>query len=215
MTASLTNLALNFALNLAIVFVIVRFIYYPRQRDRDYVFTFFAFNTIIFFVMGLLNNTELSIGVGFGLFAIFSILRYRTDTVPIHEMTYLFVLIALAVVNALLLHAESYVEFLVINTAVIVILYVLEKEWGFHYELRKSITYERIDMIRPENRDLLIADLQERTGLPISRLEIGRIDFLRDSADIQVYYDPRALRPDPLRLINSASGVTENQPIDS
>ncbi len=190
---SLIDLGVSFALNLAVVIVIIRFIYYPQQRDKDYVFTFVAFSTIIFFVIGLMNNTELGIGVGFGLFAIFSILRYRTDTVPIREMTYLFVLIALAVVNSLLFQWQAYVQFALVNVAVIAILYVLERGWGFHYMTRKVITYERIDLIRPENEALLLADLQGRTGLPIERVEIGKINFLRDSAEIVVYYDPRAL----------------------
>lgn len=190
---SLIDLGVSFALNLAVVIVIIRFIYYPQQRDKDYVFTFVAFSTIIFFVIGLMNHTELGIGVGFGLFAIFSILRYRTDTVPIREMTYLFVLIALAVVNSLLFQWQAYVQFALVNVAVIAILYVLERGWGFHYMTRKVITYERIDLIRPENEALLLADLQARTGLPIERVEIGKINFLRDSAEIVVYYDPRAL----------------------
>jgi hypothetical protein len=190
---SLIELGVSFALNLAMVFIIVRFIYYPQQRDKDYVFTFVAFNTIIFFVMGLLNSTELSVGVGFGLFAIFSILRYRTDTVPIREMTYLFVLIALAVVNSLLIRGQAYGQFAAVNISVIAILYVLERGWGFHFETRKVITYERIELIRPENEALLLADLRERTGLPIERVEIGELNFLRDSAEITVYYDPRAL----------------------
>jgi hypothetical protein len=129
----------SFGVNFAIVFIIVRFIYYPRQRNKNYVFTFFAFNTIVFFVMGLLENSEISIGVGFGLFAIFSILRYRTDAIPIREMTYLFVLIALPVLNSILLMETNYEQFMVANLATVGVLYVLEQGWGFHYESRKSI----------------------------------------------------------------------------
>ena len=116
--STLVESMLRFAINFAIVFVIVRFIYYPQRREKDYVFTFFAFNTIIFFVMGLLNNVDLGVGVGFGLFAIFSVLRYRTNTIPIREMTYLFVLIALPVVNSILLEEHSYEEFAVANASV-------------------------------------------------------------------------------------------------
>ncbi|WP_119066294.1 DUF4956 domain-containing protein [Aggregatilinea lenta] len=193
----------NFAINFAIVFVIVRLIYYPQQRDKHYVFTFFVFNTIVFFVMGLLNNSDISVGVGFGLFAIFSILRYRTDTIPIREMTYLFVLIALPVLNSILLGGEGYAEFAVANLATIGVLFVLEKGWGFEYEIRKTITYERIDMIRPENWPQLKADLEERTGLPIKRIEIGRLNFLRDTAQINVYYDARALESQHVRFATS------------
>ncbi|HML22270.1 MAG TPA: DUF4956 domain-containing protein [Aggregatilinea sp.] len=194
---------MNFALNLAIVFVIVRLIYYPRQRDKNYVFTFFVFNTVVFFVMGLLNNSDISVGVGFGLFAIFSILRYRTDTIPIREMTYLFVLIALPVLNSILLSGEAYGEFAVANMATIGVLYVLEQGWGFDYEVRKTITYERIEMIRPENWPQLKADLETRTGLPIKRIEIGRLNFLRDTAQITVYYDARALDTSQVRFATS------------
>ena len=183
----------RFGLNLAIVLVIVRLIYYPQRRDKDFVFTFFVFNTVIFFVMGLLNNSDLSLGVGFGLFAIFSVLRYRTTTIPIREMTYLFVLIALPVLNSILLEKEGYEEFVVVNLATMGVLYVLEREWGFRYEVRKIVTYERIDMIRPENWTALLNDLRERTGLPIQRIEIGKLNFLRDTAEIIIYYNARAL----------------------
>lgn len=191
---------LSFAINLATVFVIVRFIYYPQQKDKSYVFTFIAFNTIIFFVMSLLSNANISIGVGFGLFAIFSILRYRTETIPIREMTYLFIVIALPVLNAMLLGEQLYAELAVANLATIGVLYGLERGWGFRYETRKTIDYERIEMIRPENWALLLADLQQRTGLPIQRIEIGKLNFLRDSAEIHIYYDGNALDTTQVRL---------------
>jgi hypothetical protein len=199
---SFIDLLVSFAINFTIVFVIVRFIYYPQQRDKNYVFTFIAFNTIIFFVMGLLNNTEISIGVGFGLFAIFSILRYRTETMPIREMTYLFIVIALPVLNAVLLDGQYFAELAVSNIAIIGVLYVLERGWGFKYETRKTIYYERIDMIRPENWPLLLEDLQRRTGLPIQRIEIGKLNFLRDSAVIHIYYDASMLDSDQVRFID-------------
>jgi len=183
----------GFAANLAVTLIIVRLIYFPHGREKRYVFTFFAFNAIIFFVMGLLNTTDLSIGVGFGLFAIFSVLRYRTDTIPIREMTYLFVLIALPVLNSILLAGQQVAEFAVANAAVIGLLYVLEQEWGFKYEIRKTITYERIEMVRPENWTMLMADLRERTGLPIKRIEIGKLNFVRDSADITLVCDSQSL----------------------
>ncbi|MBN1313127.1 MAG: DUF4956 domain-containing protein [Anaerolineae bacterium] len=193
----------SFAINFVIVFVIVRFIYYPQQRDKNYVFTFIAFNTIIFFVMGLLNNADISLGVGFGLFAIFSILRYRTETIPIREMTYLFIVIALPVLNAVLLNGQFYGELAVANLATMGVLYVLERGWGFRYETRKTITYERIEMIRPENWALLLADLQQRTGLPIKRIEIGKLNFLRDSAEIHIYYDGNTLNNAQVKLTSN------------
>lgn len=194
------NSWLGFGINLAIVFVIVRCIYFPKRRNRDYVFTFFAFNTIIYFVMSLLNNSELSLSVGFGLFAIFSVIRYRTNTIPIREMTYLFVLIALPVVNSILFAGQSYWELTAVNLAVIGVLFVLEKGWGFTYETFKVITYERIDMVHPDNWPLLLEDLKQRTGLPITRLEVGKLNFLRDTAEITIYYDAADVETAQVRL---------------
>lgn len=205
----------SFGVNLAVVVLIVRFIYFPQRRDKDYVFTFFAFNTVTFFVMGLLNNAEISVGVGFGLFAIFSVLRYRTTTIPIREMTYLFVLIALPVLNSILLDGRHYEEFAVANLATVGMLFVLERGWGFRYETRKTITYERIDMIRPENWSLLLTDLQERTGLPITRIEIGRLNFLRDTADLVVYYDARALNTAQVQLTTNHGIFADNNSYDN
>lgn len=196
---------MGFVINLAIIIIIVRFIYYPRQRSKDYVFTFFAFNTIIFFVMNLLNDSNISLGAGFGLFAIFSILRYRTDTIPIREMTYLFVVTALPVINSVLLGLDDYSKFLVTNIAVIVVLFILETGWGFKYEIRKTIQYERIDMIRPDKWSELIEDLEERTGLPINRIEIGSFNFLRDSARITIYCDASAIENAKVSFVSNES----------
>ncbi|QPC82032.1 DUF4956 domain-containing protein [Phototrophicus methaneseepsis] len=202
---ALSSYALGFGVNLVIIFIIVRFIYYPRQRAKDYVFTFFAFNTIIYFVMGLFSSSAMSLGAGFGLFAIFSILRYRTNTIPIREMTYLFIVTALPVINSVFLNTSAYVEFAVSNVSVIAVLYILEQGWGFRYEIRKTINYERIDMIRPEKWPELIADLEERTGLSINRIEIGDLNFLRDSAHITIYCDADAFEGKKVRLIPNFS----------
>lgn len=179
---------LGFLLNLAVAVVIVRFIYYPRTRDKRYVFTFLAFNTIIYFVLSLMSSISLGVGVGFGLFAIFSVLRYRTDTIPIREMTYLFIILALPVMNSSAMVASQWGELLLANTAVLIMLWVLEKEWGFQYEISKRIVYENIELIQPARRAELLADLTARTGLPIQRVKVGKIDFLRDVAELQVYF---------------------------
>jgi hypothetical protein len=205
---------LGFGFNLVVVFVIVRLIYYPQRRDKDYVFTFFAFNTIIFFVLNLLNDVTLGIEVGFGLFAIFSVLRYRTDTIPIREMTYLFVIIALPVINSILLDERSYAELAVANMATLGVIYVLEQEWGFQYETRKAITYERIDMIRPENWPQLLEDLQERTGLTIKRIEIGRLNFLRDTAEISIYYQAQTPDDVQVKFVKNQTISTDNHMVD-
>jgi hypothetical protein len=199
-----TEYLIGFAVNFAVALIIVRFIYYPMKQSRKYVFTFLAFNTVIYFVMGLMGSIELSVGAGFGLFAIFSVLRYRTDPIPIREMTYLFVLIALPVMNSLLVVSGGYTEMALANGIIIAVLYLLEREVGFDYQRSKTVTYERIELIKPENYDLLLDDLIERTGIDIIRCEIGRIDFLRDVAEVKIYYNANLLPG-----INTPSEATE------
>ena len=193
---------------------IVRGIYYPATRDKSHVFSFLAFNTVIFFVLSLLKSVELSVGVGFGLFAIFSVLNYRTTEMAIREMTYLFTLIALPVMNAFLLagNGGSVPQVLVGNVAIVLLLLALEREWGFRFEASHRLTYDRLDLIAPANRDALLDDLRARTGLPVTRVEVGRIDFLRDTADLKLFYDPP--RPQRATAANAAAHdtrVTFNQ----
>jgi hypothetical protein len=180
---------LGFLFNFIVAMGVVRFIYYPMTHNKPYVFTFLTFNTVIYFVLSFISSIEMGIGVGFGLFAIFTILRYRTDPIPIREMTYLFVIAALPVMNSAGVSGGIWLELAFANLAVLVILFVLEREWGFHYESYKQITYEKVDLIKPENHQLLLADLQERTGLAIKRFVIGKVNFLRDTAEIKIYYD--------------------------
>ncbi|WP_067048885.1 DUF4956 domain-containing protein [Methanofollis ethanolicus] len=177
--------------NLLFAYVIVRYIYYPRNGEHTYIFTFLAFNTVIYFIMGLFTSVEISIGAGFGLFALFSVLRYRTETVPIREMTYLFLMVALPVLNSILLRTGAYGQLLLSDVVIILIIWALERGRGFRPELgRKKIVYEKIELVRADRRDELIADLRKRTGLNIVRCEVETINFLRDTADISVYYTP-------------------------
>ena len=189
---TLGSVAAGFAVNLLVALVIVRFIYYPANQNKNYVFTYLAFNTIIYFLMSFLASAELSLGVGFGLFAIFSVLRYRTSTMSTREMTYLFVVIALPVINAMLIRAADFGLLAVANVVIVAILWVLEREWGFHYESSQSVRYDRIELIGPDRRDDLLADLQRRTGLPVKRVEIGRLNLLNDTAEMRIFYDEPA-----------------------
>lgn len=185
----------GFAVNLVVALIIVRFIYYPAKQDKNYVFTFLAFNTIIYFVMSFLATAELGIGVGFGLFAIFSVLRYRTVTMSPREMTYLFIVTALPVLNSVMMRANTWSVLLAVNATVVAVLFVLEREWGFHFESAQMIRYERIELIKPEHHCLLLEDLRQRTGLPVNRVEIGQINFLNDTAELKIYFDePKAQR---------------------
>lgn len=189
------DLFTGFAVNLIVALIIVRFIYYPAKQDKNYVFTFLAFNTIIYFVMSFLATAELGIGVGFGLFAIFSVLRYRTVTMSPREMTYLFIVTALPVLNSVVMRANTWGVLFAVNATVVAVLFVLEQEWGFHFASAQLIRYERIDLIKPEHHCLLLEDLRQRTGLPITQVEIGQINFLNDTAELKVYFDePKARR---------------------
>jgi hypothetical protein len=192
MSSDLGTYLLGALLNLFVAVVIVRFIYYPRTREKEYVFTFLLFNTIIYFVIALLRTAELGVGIGFGLFAIFSVLRYRTDPIPIREMTYLFIIIALPVVNSAGSSQGAFWKLAVANVMVVAVMYALERAWGFRFETSSRITYDRVDLVPPGRREELLADLRDRTGLPITRVEIGRLDFLRDTAQIKAYYDASA-----------------------
>jgi hypothetical protein len=188
----MTNLAsflLGFGFNLVVALIIVRLIYYPSTHNKPYVFTFLAFNTVIFLVLSFMASIEIGIGVGFGLFGIFSILRYRTDPIPIREMTYLFVISALPLVNAAASNGTVWPQLLIGNLAVVTLLFILEKGWGFRYEASRQILYEEIELIAPERRAELKADLERRTGLKIKRIIIGKVDFLHDVANIKIYHD--------------------------
>lgn len=182
------DISIRLIYNVITALIIIRFIYYPKERKRDYLFTFFVFNVIIFFVCYFLKSIVMNIGFAFGLFAIFSILRYRTETIPIREMTYHFLIISLGAVNGLANEGLWHPELIYIDLAFIVFLFILDSNIFFKEKLYQLIQYEKIELIKPENRELLMDDLRERTGLNIYAITINRINFLQDTAEICVYY---------------------------
>ena len=186
--ASMIDFLLRFAFNFLIVYIVVRWLYYPVHKNKDYLFTYFLFNLIIFLLCYMMKNTQLEIGVAFGLFAVFSVLRYRTLNVSVVDMAYLFLVISIGVINSLSNEHISIAEILVSNFLIIFIIYVMEKVWLVRHASTKVIVYEKIENIRPENYNNLLADLKERTGLDIHRVEIGRIDFTRDVARVRIFY---------------------------
>ena len=142
----------------------------------------------VFFLCFLLENVKLELGFALGLFAIFGIIRYRTDPIPIKEMTYLFIVIGVSVINALANKKISHSELLFTNFIIVAVAYGLEKIWLLKHESRKTITYEKIELILPEKREELLEDLKVRTGLNITRVEIRKLDFLRDTALLRIFY---------------------------
>jgi hypothetical protein len=183
------ELVLRFSLNLGVVMILVRWLYYTGSKRKDYLFTYILISTIIFLLCFLLENVKLELGFALGLFAIFGILRYRTSQIPIKEMTYLFLVIGVSVINALTNKKVSVAELLFTNLALILITYGFEKVWLLTHESVKDIIYEKIDLVKPEKYNEMIEDLQQRTGIQkINKVEIGRIDFLRDTCRLKIYY---------------------------
>ena len=174
--------------NLFIILIIVRYIYYPVTRNKDYLFTYLLISLTVFLLCVLLDSVKLQLGFALGLFAIFGIIRYRTDPIPIKEMTYLFLVIGISVVNALANKKISHAELVFANLLLVFVTFGMERIWLLRHESRRNIIYEKIELIKPENKEALLEDLKERTGLNIVRYEIRRIDFLKDIANIRIFY---------------------------
>lgn len=196
------ELGIRFAVNLLVCWILVHFFYYRKSRRRDYYFTFMVFSSAMLTLLYIMGNVEVGVGLTLGLFAIFGVIRYRTETVPIREMTYLFVIIALAAVNGLaplyqiadLASAPHYVlswgnvgVMALVNAIIVLLIWVLESE-SLVKHTTKLVLYDRIELIVPEKRSELIEDLEKRLGVKVDNVEIGHVDFLKDSAFIKVYY---------------------------
>ncbi|RPG60766.1 MAG: DUF4956 domain-containing protein [Flavobacteriales bacterium TMED191] len=182
------RLLLKTSFNLGVVLIIARCIYYPITKNKDYLFTYLLISLTVFILCVLLDDVKLQLGFALGLFAIFGIIRYRTDPIPIKEMTYLFLVIGVSVVNALANKKISYAELLFANFIIVFITFGMERLWLLKHESRKMILYEKIELIVPDKKELLLDDLKARTGLQIIRYEIKKIDLVRDVASICVYY---------------------------
>ena len=201
---SLTELAIRFFLNLVVCWIIVGLFYYRKSRRRDYYFTFMVFSTAMLMLLYIMGNVDVGVGLTLGLFAIFGVIRYRTETVPIREMTYLFVIIAIAAMNGLAplyrvvgatsdtphyaLDWGATLVTVLSNLLVMGLIWVLENEKLLHHTSTKLVLYDRIDLIVPERRAELIADLEKRVGVKVDNLEVGHVDFLKDAAFIKIYY---------------------------
>ncbi len=205
MTQHLIELALRFGINLIASLIIVGILYYRKSRRRDYYFTFMVFSTAMLMLLFIMGNVSIGIGLTLGLFAIFGVIRYRTETVPIREMTYLFVIIAVAAINGLAplyreigatgmnphfeLEPAILLIMIIANALIICVIAILESEVLVVNTTTKLILYDRIDLIVPEKREELIADIEKRIGIKVLKLEIGHVDFLKDAAFIKVSYN--------------------------
>ena len=191
---------LRFALCYLVNWIIVNFLYFKKAKRRDFFFTFMIISVAIFFLVYLMmgmDRGKATMGVGLGLFGIFSIMRYRTDAMPVREMTYLFVVVCLSVVHAMadtlgvnaagVMIGTPLLELLVID--VIVILSIVIFERSLKVQASKLVQYDRIDLIKPERREELKADLEARLGLKVVSVRVGAVDFLRDMTVLRVYYE--------------------------
>lgn len=201
---SLTELGIRFFLNLFVCWILVHFFYYRKSLRRDYYFTFMVFSSAMLLLLYVMGNVEVGIGLTLGLFAIFGVIRYRTETVPIREMTYLFVIIALAALNGLgpiyklvgatgpdphyEITSGGLIGTVLSNALVVLLVWVLESERLLKHTSTKLVLYDRIELIVPEKREELLADLEKRTGIRADKVEIGHIDFLKDAAFVKMYY---------------------------
>ena len=194
------DLVIRASFNLFVVLILVRVLYYRITPRKEYLFTYILISVVVFFMIMLLENVGVEIGFALGLFAIFGMLRYRTQQIPIREMTYLFLVIGVSVINSLANRRVSYSELLLTNAAIVLVTYLLEKVFLMKTENKKLIFYEKVELIKPDRRVELIADLEERTGLKIHRVDVERIDYLRDAARIYIFYYEKDWR-------NSDSGI--------
>jgi hypothetical protein len=185
------KLLVRFLINAFFLTLIVRGVYYKNSGSKDYIFTYCMLNVLVFFICFTLKKFDLGLGMALGLFAIFGILRYRTSTIPIREMTYLFIVIGIAVINALANKSMSYAEIAFTNGFIYGLAAFLERTQLLRHEMEEKVRYEKIELIKPENHAELITDLEFRTGLKISRIEMGQIDFLRDTVNIRIFYYPQ------------------------
>lgn len=190
--ADFTEFILRLSLNMLVLLLLVRWIYYSVTKRKDYLFTYILVGTIIFLLCYLLANVKLQLGFALGLFAIFGIIRYRTNQMPIREMTYLFLVISISVINALVNKKVGVVDVIFTNAVVILMTWGYEKRWLLKHDSVKSIVYEKIELIKPENYTKLVEDLKLRTGIEnINRVEVGKIDFLRDICKLKIYYEEK------------------------
>ena len=188
-----TKYGIRLLIDLVSTYVLMQFIYFRFYKNKDLLFTYFVFNIVIFTISFLLNRVEISMGAAFGLFAVFSMLRYKTEEISIKDMTYLFLTIAIGIVSAVtrLKGVEDVYEYLFlvsIISSMILVALMLESNWFMKQELFKTIYYEKIELIHPSKYDEFLEDLRSRTGIDIHRAEVQKIDFLRDTAQVKIYF---------------------------
>ena len=186
---SLWTLLFRFVLNFLVCWIIIRLFYYKKSQRRDYYFTFMMFAVVIFLIITLMDNMKMNVAYALGLFAIFGMIRYRTETLRIREMTYLFVVMGISIINGQAL-TTSLIELLITNLFVILAIWAFEGNKHAKRMFEKVILYDKIELVKAGREEELKADLEDRTGIKIEKMEVGHIDYLRDAAFIKIWYKP-------------------------
>lgn len=209
LSPDLINILFGLGINSLVVWLIVHFFYYPKGRRRDYYFTFIFLSVSIYMLIAFLlaGNSDMGIGAALGLFAIFGIIRYRTESVPIREMTYLFFIVALSVING---KCESIglLSLFIINAIFLLVAWLCENYLATKREGCKYVKYDNIELIKPDRYEDLKADLEERLGLKINRIEVGSVDFLTDMTMLRVFYEDNAGR---IKHVDRLLKITEHE----
>ncbi len=217
-TTGLFELLPGFAVNCASAFLIARFVYrYSNPKNQDFRATLLSFSAVVYLVVSMLRFLELNSGMGFGLLALFATMNIRSINLPVKEMTYLFIAITLALFNSLFTNTSfTMMDRVLINLLVLVMLYLVEQLWGAAYEPRQALLYEKVDLVKPEKYQDLVEDVRIRTGLDVTRIEVNNLDFVRDTAELQVFYQPSAtaktitFQPADRTLASSATTAARN-----
>ncbi|MBR5852009.1 MAG: DUF4956 domain-containing protein [Bacteroidaceae bacterium] len=187
-TEHVTKLLLAFLINFIAIMIVVRWLYYPKCKRGEFFFTYILIAISTFMLIYVLGDVKLKAGIALGLFAMFSIIRYRTEQIAIREMTYLFIIIALSAINGLTISELSIGEVIIINALFIATTWLCETKLLISHYSYKVIKYDNINLITPDKREELIADLEKRTGLKVIKVEVGAIDFLKDAVVVKMYY---------------------------
>lgn len=185
---NINDFSIRAIIDVVAILILVGLIYYPKHRNKDFIFTFVLFNVINFMICYLLGAAKIKMGFAFGLFAIFSIIKYRTIVVSIKDMGYFFVCVALGMLNSLANSSDGFVIIIICNLVILTLTYFLERLNFINNENVKEIIYDNVSLVKPDSRDELIADLNERTGLGIHKVEIVSINYLKDTVLLKAYY---------------------------
>ena len=190
--ADVPRMLFLFLLNLGFTTLIIRLMYYRTAGNTEYLFTYYMVSIVLFFLCFTLTKFTLDLGMALGLFAIFGIIRYRTQTIEIKEMTYLFVVIGVSVMNALVNEKMSFVEILLVNVVIVLSIYIIEKTvLSKGRSAERNIVYDVLENVKPENYEKLLVDLREKTGLKISRVSVQKVDLTNNVATLTLYYTAR------------------------